>query len=557
MTDVSSTPYISGEKKQEELKEKLESIRIKEEEKKVEIQALQMGLPYINLAKFPVSPEALQLIPQQDSQRLSLICFYLSESSAKLASIELQSPEVKKFIKEEIIDKHNLKAELYLISDHSFAVAHQLYATLPKIKKITKGVEITAEELKFFEEKIKTFQDLNKEVQRTTVSDLLTLILASATKSRASDIHIEAEEKDVKIRFRIDGVLIDVAELDKSFWPKVITRIKLISSMKINVTRRPQDGSFVILLPTERIDMRVSCLPTAYGESVVMRILRSGVAGGGLRIADLGFNKEHLEEIKRQIERPNGLILTTGPTGSGKTTTLYAILNELNDPETKIITVEDPIEYRLKGINQSQVDPSKNYTFASGLRSILRQDPDVILVGEIRDQETAEIAVQSSLTGHLVLSTLHTNDSFGAIPRFLSLGVKPFLLAPALNVAMGQRLVRKICSSCKTKTTIEETLLSKVKEALGDKLPKGPLEFYKGAGCEKCQGLGYKGRIGIYELLVITPELEKMISAGEEVSEYKIRDTVLKQGMMTMLQDGLLKALEGVTTVDEIFRVTE
>ena len=233
MTDVSSTPYISGEKKQEELKEKLESIRIKEEEKKIEIQALQMGLPYINLAKFPVSPEALQLIPQQDSQRLSLICFYLSESSAKLASIELQSPEVKKFIKEEIIDKHNLKAELYLISDHSFAVAHQLYATLPKIKKITKGVEITAEELKFFEEKIKTFQDLNKEVQRTTVSDLLTLILASATKSRASDIHIEAEEKDVKIRFRIDGVLIDVAELDKSFWPKVITRIKLISSLKI------------------------------------------------------------------------------------------------------------------------------------------------------------------------------------------------------------------------------------------------------------------------------------------------------------------------------------
>jgi len=556
MTGISSAPYISGEKKQEELKEKLESIRIKEEEKKVEIQALQIGFPYINLVKFPVSPEALQLIPQQDSQKLSLICFYLSESSAKLASIEPRLPEVKKFIKEEIIDKHNLKVELYLISDHSFVVAHQLYATLPKIKKITKGVEITAERLKFFEEKIKTFKDLNKEVQRTTISDLLTLILASATKSRASDIHIEAEEKDVKIRFRIDGILIDVAELDKSFWSKVVTRIKLISSLKINVTGRPQDGSFVILLPTERIDMRVSCLPTAYGESVVMRILRSGI-GGGLKIVDLGFNKEHLEEIKRQIERPNGLILTTGPTGSGKTTTLYAILNELNDPETKIITVEDPIEYRLKGINQSQVDPSKNYTFASGLRSILRQDPDVILVGEIRDQETAEIAVQSSLTGHLVLSTLHTNDSFGAIPRFLSLGVKPFLLAPALNVAMGQRLVRKICSSCKTKTTIEETLLSKVKEALGDKLPKGPLEFYKGAGCEKCQGLGYKGRIGIYELLVITPELEKMISAGEEVSEYKIRDTVLKQGMMTMLQDGLLKALEGVTTVDEIFRVTE
>ncbi|NCO23195.1 hypothetical protein COW09_01510 [bacterium (Candidatus Moisslbacteria) CG12_big_fil_rev_8_21_14_0_65_36_11] len=547
--------YVSEGKKQEELKEKLEEIRIKKEEEKIEALAREKGFSYVDLAKFPIAPEALQLISLFDSQRFGLICFFVTEASAKIASTEPDSPEIKKFIKEEIEDKYNLKTELFFISEHSFLAASRLYATLPRETKIRKGVEITPEDLKRFEEIVETFKDLNQEIQRVSISDLLALVLASALKARASDVHIEAEEKDVKIRFRVDGLLIDVAELAKSLWPQVITRIKLISGLKINITTKPQDGSFVILLPTDRIDVRVSSLPTAYGESVVMRILRSSAQG--LDLEGLGLRRSDLDLLKKQAERPNGLMITVGPTGSGKTTTLYAILSKLNDPETKIITIEDPIEYRLKGVNQSQIDPTKNYTFANGLRSIMRQDPDVILVGEIRDAETAEISIQAALTGHLVLSTLHTNDSFGAIPRFLSLGVKPYLLAPALNMIMGQRLVRRVCSACKTKINLDDNLLKRVKEVLGDKLPKGSLEFYQGKGCRECQGLGYKGRVGIYEILNITPELEKMIASGEEVSEYKIKEVAIQQGMTTMVQDGLLKALEGMTTVDEVFRVTE
>ncbi len=544
-----------SEEKELELKEKLEEIRIKKQEEETEELARSKGFSYINLSKFPIAPEALKLVPATESQRLGLVCFYATETSAKIAATDPSASGVKRFIKEEIEGRYHLKIELFLISEHSFNTAFRLYATLPREIKIKKGVEITPEDLKRFEEKIETFKDLNAEIQQVSISDLLSLVLASAIKSRASDVHIEAEERDVKIRLRIDGILINVAQLEKSFWPKVITRIKLISGLKINITTKPQDGSFVILLPTDRIDVRVSSLPTVYGESVVMRILLSSASR--LNLEDLGLRAPDFEKLKKQIERPNGLIITTGPTGSGKTTTLYAILNKINDPETKIITIEDPIEYRLAGINQSQIDPSKNYTFANGLRSILRQDPDVILVGEIRDKETAEISVQASLTGHLVFSTLHTNDAFGAIPRFFSLEVKPYLLAPALNMILGQRLVRKICEHCKKEITLEESLLSRVKEVLKDKLPKGPLKFYKGEGCKECQGLGYKGRIGVYEVLVMTPEFEKLISSGQEVSEYKVRELALKQGVDTMVQDGLFKALDGITTPEEVFRVTE
>jgi type II secretory ATPase GspE/PulE/Tfp pilus assembly ATPase PilB-like protein len=309
----------------------------------------------------------------------------------------------------------------------------------------------------------------------------------------------------------------------------------------------------------DRIDIRASFLPTNFGESVVMRLLRSSAVG--LEFNDLGIRGRSFDQLKREVERPNGMIITTGPTGSGKTTTLYAILKKLNNQEIKIITIEDPIEYQLAGVNQSQT--SKNYTFAQGLRSIVRQDPDIIMVGEIRDLDTAEIAIQAALTGHLVLSTIHTNDAAGTVPRFLSMGAKPYLLAPALNAMIGQRLVRKICAQCKQEIKLDDEILKRVKDLLNElaeadkkKIDFDKLTFYQGDGCEACQGLGFKGRIGIYEVLTMNQEIEKLILSGQ-ASEYDMRDNAKKNGMITMVQDGLLKALDGITSVEEVFRVAE
>jgi type IV pilus assembly protein PilB len=387
------------------------------------------------------------------------------------------------------------------------------------------------------------------------------MIVASALKAEASDIHIEAEENMVVVRFRLDGILHNIAQLPKEMQKQLISRIKLLSGLKINIFDKPQDGRFTIFLTNDKVDVRVSTIPTGFGESIVMRLLRS--AAVGLEFEDLGLRGKAYEELKRQINRPNGMIVTTGPTGSGKTTTLYAILKKLAKPEVKIITLEDPIEYRLPGINQSQIDVSKGYTFPAGLRSILRQDPDVIMVGEIRDLETAETSIQAALTGHLVISTIHTNDASGAIPRFLSMGVKPFLLSPALNAIIGQRLVRRICPACKEETTLPPELLERVKKILSE-LPEEEkkgidfknLKFYHGKGCDKCNMIGYKGRIGIYEIMLMNKEIEELILSGE-VSEYKMKEVAVKNGMVTMVQDGLLKALEGITTVEEVFRVAE
>ncbi|MFH1661980.1 MAG: GspE/PulE family protein, partial [Candidatus Falkowbacteria bacterium] len=335
--------------------------------------------------------------------------------------------------------------------------------------------------------------------------------------------------------------------------------LKMLSGVKINITNKPQDGRISIFLKEERIDIRASFLPTAHGESVVMRLLKSSSVG--LAFEDLGIRGESFERLKKEVDRPNGMIITTGPTGSGKTTTLYAILKKLNSPETKIITIEDPIEYQLSGVNQSQV--SKNYTFAQGLRSIVRQDPDVVMVGEIRDLETAEIAIQAALTGHLVLSTIHTNDAAGTVPRFLSMGAKPFLLAPALNAMIGQRLVRRICEKCKKEVKIEDEKIERIKgiinsmpEEYKNKIDINNLKFYKGEGCEACQSIGYKGRVGIYEIMTMNKEIEQSILSGK-VSEYDMREISAKTGMVTMVQDGILKAIDGITTVEEIFRVAE
>ncbi len=560
LEDLFAKPDDTGnDGKASELKDKIKQITIKQKETETEKKSAFVGLPYINLVGFGVGPDALTLIPKDQSKTFKIICFFNDGREIRLGTVD-QSADINK-IETELKEKHHANIVTYLISQNSFDYAFKLYDTLPEIRKFIRGIEITVAEIKKYEDEIKTFHDLNEKLKKASITELITLIIAGAIKSRASDIHIEAEENDIKVRYRIDGVLNDVAIIAKETWPKIASRIKQLSKLKINVTNKPQDGRFSIYLKDDRIDVRVSSLPTGFGESIVIRLLVASAIG--LPFEELGLRGRSFKTLEREIKRPNGMIITTGPTGSGKTTTLYAILKRLNDAETKIITIEDPIEYELGGINQSQV--GKDYTFAKGLRSIVRQDPDIIMVGEIRDLETAEISIQAALTGHLVLSTIHTNDAFGTIPRFLALGAKPFLLAPALNVAIGQRLVRKVCSSCKAEKELDAESLERVKKLLNAlpaeekkeyKVDMANLKFYMGTGCEDCQGLGYKGRIGIYEIMPIEGEIEDTIIKGN-LSENEIKAMAINLGIISMAQDGILKALEGTTSVEEVFRVSE
>jgi len=542
------------------LEEKMKELEIKHQEEVVQAKAQSFGVPYISLVGMLIMADALAVIPEEDAMKYGVLSFFYKQNENwKLGVLNYPiSEETQAYIKT-ISDKEKLQPEIYLISEESLNRAKKLYASVPKYTEIQSGVNITEEDLKKYESELSDFRQLNEKMLQVNISDIITLIIAAALKFRSSDIHIEAEEKDVKVRFRIDGLLHDAATLPADFWKKLISRIKLIAGLKINVSDVPQDGRFTIFMTEDKIDVRVSALPTSYGESVVMRLLKSSAAS--LAFVDLGLRGLAQKRLAEEVQKTNGMIITTGPTGSGKTTTLYAILNKLNDSETKIITLEDPVEYKLKGINQSQIDHSKGYTFADGLRSILRQDPDIVMVGELRDFETADVAINAALTGHLVISTIHTNSAAGAIPRFMAMGVKPFLLAPALNAVIGQRLCRRVCDACKEEIKLDEETLQKVlaelkqiPEAAGEKIDFNNLKFYKGKGCDKCSGLGYKGRIGIYEIFTMNPEVEAVILSGQ-LSEYVIQDIARKSGMVTMMQDGLLKCLDGITTVDEVFRV--
>ncbi len=555
-----AAPKIAGDETREKFQEKMAEIEEREKEKVTEEKAARIGLPYINLKGFPISPEALVLIDLEVCKRIKAVCFLYAGGEIRIGTMDPDNEELADII-EKLKEKYIANVGLYLISQKSFEAAIRTYERIPVLKEMPKGVSITEEDIEKYRKELKTFKDLNDKIQKVSITDIVTMIVASSLQSRASDIHIEAEEDDIKVRFRIDGVLNTVAVLKKELWPKVISRIKLLSGLKLNISDVPQDGRFTIFLKKEKTDVRVSTLPTAYGESVVMRLLRSSAASLGFD--DLGIRGKAYEQLKREVERPNGMIVTTGPTGSGKTTTLYAVLNKLNDAETKIITLEDPVELKLKGINQSQIDHSRDYTFAKGLRSILRQDPDVVMVGELRDLETAETAIQAALTGHLVVSTIHTNSASGAIPRFLSMGVKSFLLAPALNAIIGQRLVRKLCQECKKEIKLDADSLEKAKKILGAipsdseyKVDLNSLKFYEAKGCPACNEIGYKGRIGIYEIMIMNADIEKIVLSGK-VSEYEMQDIAIKNGMITMAQDGLLKALDGVTSADEVFRVAE
>jgi len=402
-----------------------------------------------------------------------------------------------------------------------------------------------------FKAKIEEFLEAN-------TTELLGIILGGTVALNASDIHVEPEEAEAKLRVRIDGVLQDVLLVDLKLYRALLSRIKLLSGLKLNVANRPQDGRFTILMGETIIEIRVSTLPAEKGESIVLRTLNPKNL---IEIQALGLRKDLVEIFNREIQRPNGMIIVTGPTGSGKTTTLYAVLKKINSPEIKIITIEDPVEYRIEGLSQTQVDPSQGYTFANGLKALMRQDPDVILVGEIRDLETAEIALQAALTGHLVFSTLHTNDAAGAVARLVDLGVRPVSISPAINMIVAQRLPRKVCKKCakfilaspKDLEKIKKGLTSVRKEIIPPVFFNKSFKIPQAVGCSACNSTGYRGRVGIYETFLVDDEMERFILTSPSV--VAMRELAIKKGMVLMQQDGLIKVLEGVTTLDEIERV--
>lgn len=553
--------HVADPDVEEALQDKMDQIGLKEKEQETEATAHQLGLGYINLVGFPIGPETIATLPKSGAEQLRVVCFLKTLGQVRLGTTNPDHPDLPPFMAALGAKLHS-QVELYVISDHSYEVAMKLYERLPKVRKMTNDLEIASTDLERLQGSLHGLQDIAEQLKTTSVTDTFILLLAGGLQARASDIHIEAESNGIRVRYRIDGVLVPVATIAKVQWPRIISRIKLMASLKLNITTTPQDGRITLLMAGDKVDIRVSTLPTAFGESVVMRLLRSTATT--ITFEELGLRDRAFEQLIAQTGRPNGMVVVTGPTGSGKTTTLYAVLTRLNTADSKIITLEDPIEYKLEGINQSQVDWSKGYTFAQGLRSILRQDPDVVMVGEIRDLETADTAIQAALTGHLVLSTVHTNDAAGAIPRFLSMGTKPYLLAPALNAVVAQRLVRRTCEHCTVEDQLAPDVLVQVQATLAA-IPKNsgytvdpskPLVFRKGQGCDHCHHLGYLGRIGIFEVLTVDAELEKVILTSQ-ASEYQMREVANHQGMITMAQDGLLKALDGITTVDEVFRVAQ
>ena len=435
-------------------------------------------------------------------------------------------------------------------------------------EKIVGEVKISAVTLNIAQ-KIKNVSDFKEEIETSLtkrVTDVLEVILGGGIFLDVSDIHIEPREENAKLRIRIDGILEDVLILEKKIYENLLSRIKLLSGIKLNITDRPQDGRFSVLMDeiageeykARAIEIRSSTLPAEYGESIVLRLLNPKSL---IEIETLGLRKDLLEIFNQEIKKPNGMIIVTGPTGSGKTTTLYAFLKKIQKPEIKVITIEDPIEYHLEGISQTQVDSRAGYDFANGLKSIMRQDPDVILVGEIRDLGTASIALQAALTGHLVLTTLHTNDAAGTIARLQALGEKPVNIAPAINIVIAQRLVRKVCKECSKIEKSPPSILEKIKKELRGipkdiKIPelRAGLKIPKAKGCKDCNFTGYRGRLGIFETFLVDDEMENFILTSPSISS--LRKKVIEKGMVTMKQDGLIKVLEGITTVEEVERVT-
>ncbi|KKU14628.1 MAG: hypothetical protein UX23_C0012G0020 [Parcubacteria group bacterium GW2011_GWB1_45_9] len=544
------------------LQQKLIKLKREAEEREAQRIAQKFGLPYIDLSKAPVQIVALGLIDEAGAKDAMFAALERKRDNVAVAVVDPDKKETKAILKK--LERQNLKIKLFVGSLSGLKHVWSFYKFVPKKEtEITGRVDIEKKELEELRKKIKGLAALKKELEKfdykkRSTAELFETILAGALSSRASDIHFEAETDHVKFRLRVDGVLHDIFNLDSQEYGFLLSRVKLLSKLKLNVVTEAQDGRFTIRADENEIEIRTSVIPSEYGETVVMRVLDP--AAIQLTLVDLGLRNDDLEIAKREFSKPNGMILNTGQTGSGKTTTLYAFLRTVNKPEIKVITIEDPIEYHLEGIEQTQVDPAAGYSFVNGLRSILRQDPDVILVGEVRDLETAEIAMHAALTGHLVFSTLHTNDAVGAIPRLVDLGVRPSIIGPALNLVIAQRLLRRLCDECKKPVKMDAAFQKKVSTFLSKMPPRvdgrqyEKATIYEAVGCDRCGDMGYKGRIGVFELLEVDKELEELVY--KEATEAAIKRVADKRGMVTMQADGILKVLSGITDFKEVERVT-
>ncbi|MBU2575550.1 GspE/PulE family protein [Patescibacteria group bacterium] len=533
------------------------------------------NLPFVNLKDKTIPKEVLFLIPEPISNSYQIIAF---EKKPEYVSVAMTDPEDLQTI-EFIKRKVNLPIKVHVATPQDILEAAKAYhksleQELGVINKKT-GAHISAE----LPGKGKPGQ-ASKELQESSLEDLaqdmpvirvVDTLLEYAIFEGASDIHVEPAEKSVIVRFRIDGILREIMNLPKKLQDGILARVKILSNLKLDEHRLPQDGRFKIETKDYKISFRVSIIPVFDGEKVVMRLLDEGKKI--LNLEELGLNKQAFAIVKKSLTKPHGMVLVTGPTGSGKTTTLYTMMNILNTPKVNIATVEDPVEYRMPHINQSQVNPKIKFTFATGLRALLRQDPNIIMVGEIRDQETASIAINAAMTGHLVLSTLHTNDASGTLPRLLDMNVEPFLVSSTVNVIIAQRLIRKLCKHCRTSYKLKKeevaqleknhginiqeltSSLSKVEETKEVNKDLSSVLFFKGKGCTKCGAQGYKGRIGIYEVLEMSEEIKHLVASHATADDILVK--AREQGMMTLLEDGFLKAKSGITTIEEILRVTK
>lgn len=527
------------------------------------LYAYILGIPFVNLEKETITPDILQTIPEPIAKKYNIVAFEKDGSNLKVAMVNPEDLQTIDFIRK----KTGLKIVPCLTSDESIKTVLKQYE---KSLKAEFGdiIQKSSDEAGSGEDG----DDLEKIAQDLPIVRIVDTLLKHAILQSASDIHIEPDEKEVRVRYRIDGVLHDAMTLPKQVIAGLVARIKVLSNLKLDEHRLPQDGRFKIEKEGYKISFRVSILPVFEGEKIVMRLLDE--SSKGLTLEKMGLMGAGLESVHRQIKRPNGMILVTGPTGSGKTTTLYTIMDIINVPEVNISTVEDPVEYRMPRVNQTQTNAKIGMTFAAALRSLLRQDPDIIMVGEIRDGETMQIAIEAAMTGHLVLSTLHTNSAAATLPRLLDMGAEAFLVASTVNVIIAQRLVRKLCPECRTQYNLTEQELKSLKESFNmdeilkdinsSGILKGTVDaksewkkipLYRAKGCDQCKNEGYRGRMGIYEVLEMDEELGKMITASASSDEIERR--AKEKGMLTMSEDGFMKAIQGLTSVEEILRVTK
>ncbi|OGC92554.1 hypothetical protein A2899_01870 [Candidatus Amesbacteria bacterium RIFCSPLOWO2_01_FULL_49_25] len=513
------------------------------------------NVPLVKLTEKAISPVALAYVDKATASRLQLVPFEFNPVTREL-SVAMANPVDLGAI-EFLEKKLGVRVKVFAANPAEVRAAVETRYVQNLSGEVTAALKETGGG---GEAEVKTIniRRVGEFIKEAPIAKIVTTILEFAVKSRASDVHIEPLEDRTRVRYRIDGILHEKLILPKKIHDALISRIKILSDMKIDEKRMPQDGRFNFQTDTDEVDLRVSTLPTVHGEKVVMRLLKK--TGGVPTLSDLGLRGRALKNVEDTILRPHGIILVTGPTGSGKTTTLYSILSKINSIKVNIVTLEDPVEYQLVGINQVQVNPVAGLTFASGLRSFLRQDPNIIMVGEVRDRETADLAVQAALTGHLVLSTLHTNSASGALPRMLDMEVEPYLITSTVTAIVGQRVCRRVCNVCRKPYEAEPEVVAEMKKVLGklwllDAASSKPLQLFKGVGCSECGNTGYRGRIGIFEVLIVSEKVGRMVL--ERLPANEVEKAAVTEGMITMKQDGFLKVVEGITSIEEVLRVAE